>query len=238
MKRITSVLIAVLLGACTTAVGVVPFLVLANQDRDQLSLELEQANERAERAETEKSRIAEEANVKVQEANREIQRAQVILESFEEDQRLMAEAKRLAKPPSHELYRWQPIVSLYQEVKLAIPPKSEIISDTKEALAIRTERASDATFVKDDRWLAITPYHANDEQELLGALTTSTEISYIVQGHLLTGKKGVLENGQQTIVLKTRYAATSTHLIWMKDPGTLGRKEGFERLLGTLEFNS
>lgn len=237
MKRITSVLIAVLLGAITTGIGVVPFLVLANYDRNRLTSELDQTRAWAEQAESEKEALAKEANDKVEEANIEIQRAQMLLEAIEEDQRLMAEAERLSKPSSRELYRWESYVSLYQEVKISLPPKSVVSTDTKKSLTLTNEEAS-SELLGDARWLAITPYDLSLEQELFASFSTSTGVSYLINDHLLTGKRGSLKNGIEVMVLKARHAATSTHIIWIKDPGTLGSEKGFERLLGTLEFNS
>jgi hypothetical protein len=237
MKRITSVLIAVLLGAITTGIGVVPFLVLANHDRNRLTSELEETRSWAERAESEKERLAREANEKVEEANIEIQRAQMLLEQIEEDRRLTAEAKLLSRPSSRELPRWDSYVSLYQEVKFSIPPNSSVNADTKQSLTVTNEGAH-AELLGDARWLAITPYDPAREQELFGNVATSTGVSYLVDDYLLIGRRGSLKSGEDVMALTARHAATSTHIIWMKDPGTLGSGDGFERFLGTLEFNS
>jgi hypothetical protein len=235
MKRVTSVLIAVLLGAMATGVGIVPFLVLANQDRNRMASELEQAHKRAESAESEKNKIAKEANERVEEANAEVQRAEIVLQDIAEDQRLAAEAVRLSKPPPRDLYRWSSYISLYQEVNLFLPPDSSVSSDTKVSLTIVNEKKNNA--FEDARWLAITPYDPELERDLFASFGTSAGVSYIAGDRLLTGKRGTLKDGSEAMVLKARHAATSTHLIWIKDPGTLGR-DGFERILGTMEFNS
>jgi hypothetical protein len=235
MKRVTSVLIAVLLGAMATGIGIVPFLVLANQDRNRMASELEQAHERAEAAESEKNKIAEEANERVEEANAEVQRAQTILRDAAEDQRLTAEAVRLSKPPLRELYRWSSYISLHQGIKLSFPPESSVSSDTKASLTVVNDKKKNA--FEDARWLAITPYDPELERNLFSAFGTSTGVSYLAGEHLLTGKHGTLEDGSEAMALKARHAATSTHLIWIKDPGTLG-SDGLERILGTMEFNS
>jgi len=237
MKRITSVLIAVLLGAIATGIGIVPFLVLANVDRSRLTTELDQTRAWAEQAESEKETLAKEANAKVEEANIEIQRAQTLLEAIEEDRRLMANAKQLSRPSSRELNNWESYVSLYQEVKFSIPPKSTVNADTKNSLTVAREDGS-GELLGDTRWLAISPYDSTLEQEFFASFSTSTGVSYLINDHLLVGKKGSLKNGSEVMMLNVRYAATSTHIIWIKDPGTLGGGDKFERLLGTFEFNS
>ncbi len=237
MKRITSVLLAVSLGALATGIGVAPFLVLANQDRHRLTAELEETQAHAQQVEEEKERVAEDANQKVEEANAEIERAQQILGEVEEDQRLMAPAEQLSMPSKREISRWEAVVSLYQEVKLSIPEASEVVSDSTQALTI-AKRQSDDGQIADARWLAVTPYDVGTEGVLLNALATSTDVAYVVDDHLLKGRKGTLESGEEAMIIRVRYSATSTHLIWVKDPGTLGDENGFERLLGTLEFNS
>jgi hypothetical protein len=237
MKRITSVLLAVLLGAVAAGIGVAPFLVLANQDRHRLTTELEETQAHAQQVEAEKEQVAEDANKKVEEANAEIERAQQILGEVEEDQRLMADAERLSMPSGREIAKWESVISLYQEVKLSIPEPSEVVSDTSQALTIAKERSPDGQ-IADARWLAVTPYDAGTEAVLLNALATSTDVAYVVDDHLLKGKKGTLESGEEAMIIRVRYSATSTHLIWIKNPGTLGPDDGFERLLGTFEFNS
>ncbi|MBD3251819.1 hypothetical protein GF380_05220 [Candidatus Uhrbacteria bacterium] len=234
MKRITSVLIAVLLGAFTTGIGVVPFLVLANQDRAKLSSELKQTQQHAEQVEAEKEQIADHANKKVEEANIEIQRAQQLLEQMQEDQRLISDAQRLEPTPSRELYGWETVLSLYQEVTFSIPSNSVVLSDSKKALVVQSEDAKTAT---DARWLSISPYDSQQKAELLQAMGTSTAVSYLVDDVLLTGRVGELADGGEFLILEARQNATSSHLIWLNDPGTLGRGNGFERLLGTLRFN-
>jgi hypothetical protein len=237
MKRITSVLLAVLLGALATGIGVTPFFVLANKDRHRLATELEETQARTQQIEAEKEQVADNANKKVEEANAEIERAQQILEEVGEDQRLMVEAKRLSMPPRREIARWEPVISLYQEVKLSMPEPSEVVSDNTQALTISKEQSDDG-HIDDARWLAVTPYDTGTEAVLLNALATSTDIAYVVDDRLLKGRKGTLESGEEALIIRVRYSATSTHLIWIKDPGTLGREDGFERLLGTFEFNS
>ncbi|HWQ99306.1 MAG TPA: hypothetical protein VN397_00470 [Candidatus Methylomirabilis sp.] len=235
MRRVTSVLLAVLLGALATAIGMGVFLKLANDDRERLATEAAQAKAAADRAEQEKRRFADEANKKVEDANDEVAKAQRILQAVVEERELMATAKRLAVPSARELRGWQPVVSLPQGLGLSLPPGTTVESD--DARSLTSVKKTFADFLTDARWLSVTPYNARLERELDTALATSTNLSYVADGRLLLGRIGALTGANDRVaVLRVQESASSTHLIWIKDPGTLGGGNGFERLLGTLEF--
>src|SRR5512133_2568664 len=110
MKRFTSVLIAVILGAFATGIGTIPFLVLANQDRHRLDHELQSSKSLAAETEAEKRRIAEEANKKVEEANKEVQKAQSVILEAQEDEHLLAASERLIAPTIYERSKLYQIV--------------------------------------------------------------------------------------------------------------------------------
>ena len=235
MKRAAPILLAILLGAAATALGMGIFLKLANDDRTKLSQQIAQAQSEAAQALKDKQQIADEANQKVSDANTEVAKAQDVMKALEEEQRLLAEAKQLQKPPTRETRAWQPAVSLPLGISILLPPKTEVETNDGQALtAIKSSTTSSTT--NDVRWLSITPYNASSEMELNDALATSTDISYLINGRLLTGKVGQLTGDGDVAVFRVRQAASSTHLIWIKDPGTLGTGNGIERLLGTLEF--
>ncbi len=72
--------------------------------------------------------------------------------------------------------------------------------------------------------------------ELDASLATSTQRSYLINGRLVTGVTGVLANDGLIAIFQVHQAGSSTHLMWIKDPGTLGSGNGIERLLSTFEF--
>ncbi len=237
MKRVSPVLLAIVLGALTTGIGMGIVLKMANNDRTRLSAQASQARSAMERAEREKQQIADEANKKVEEANSEVAKAQRILEAVREERELMAKAKPLSKPSSRELRGWQPVVSLWQGVGLSLPPNTDVESNDASSLTAVKKGLSD--FLTDARWLSVTPYNDRLESELTDALATSSAMSYLVNGRLVLGKSGTLAGSRERVsVLRVQAAASSTHLIWIKDPGALGGVSGIERLLGTFEFQS
>jgi len=238
MKRATPVLLAILLGALASGIGVGIFLKFANDDRNRLASELEAARKTAEAAEADKEKLAREANEKVEEANAEVLHAQDVLNSLKEEQEQIVLAKTLRKPATYEIRGWKSVLSFHQEVGLFLPGSTEVEMDSGEALLAVKQSAKEGP-TQDTRWLSVTPYAPSAEAELTGSFTTSTSLSYLIDGRLVTGRKGaVRDTGEQMLVLRVRKDGESTHLIWIKDPGTLGSGNGFERLLSTFEFNS
>lgn len=237
MKRATPLILAILLGALAAGAGIGIFLKLANDDRHRLAAALEDARVTAEQAVKDKQAIANDANQKVEEANAEVAKAQRVVENIKEEQKLMLAAEKLTKPSSYLLRNWSHVVSLSQGIGLSLPPDTGIESDTSAALTAVMSGAN-AGVTEDRRWLSITPYDANREQEMLASFATSTNISYVVDGVLLTGKTGTMPGGVVTMVLRVRSSGVPTHLLWIKNPGTLGSGDGFKRLLSTLEFDS
>lgn len=238
MKRATPLLLAILLGALAAGIGFGVFLKLANDDRNHLSQALDEARAQAEQTLKDKQALADDANQKVEEANAEVAKAEQVVASMKEEQRLMLTAKKLAKPPGTLLRNWSHTVSLYQGVGFSIPPKTEIESDSSSALtAVRSDGG--ASLAADTRWLSVTPYEEKRESELLSSLATSTGFAYLIGGTLVTGREGVLAGTNEIMtVLRVRSSGTSSHLIWIKDPGTFGSGNGLERFLATFEFNS
>lgn len=235
MKRAAPVLLAILLGALATAIGMGVFLKLANEDRARLAGQINQAQQEAAQALKDKERIANEANQKVEAANDEVAKAQRVLQALEEEQLLLTRAVQLLKPPARDIRTWQQVVSFPLGVSLLLPPRTRTETNDNFSLTAIKDGVSTSTGA-DARWLSVTRYDAAREQELTAALSTSTVRSYLVNGRLLTGSVGALNGNGSLAVFRVRQTATSTHLLWIKDPGTLGIGNGIERLLGTLEF--
>lgn len=235
MKRATPIFFAILLGAAATAIGMGIFLKLANDDRARLGAEIGAARAEAMQALKEKERIANEANKKVAAANDEVTKAQGVLQALEEEQRLLASAKQLLKPPARDTRNWQSAISVPLGVSILVPPGTVIGTDDPQSLTA-AKRSTSSTTSFDTRWFSLT---RNDERaalELFDAIATGTARSYLVNGRLLIGKVGTLSTGGPLAVFRVRQAASSTHLLWIKNPGTLGYGDGIERLLGTMEF--
>jgi hypothetical protein len=236
MKRTVPILLAILLGAVATAVGMGVFLKLANDDRAKLGAQIETARAEAEAALRDKEQIASDANQKVQNANDEVAKAQKILQALEEERQLLADAKQLLKPSVRETRGWQTAISLPLGVSLLMPQRTDVqTNNAVEFVAIR-QGVSTSTGA-DPRWFSLTPYQERMEAEGIQSMTTSTPTSYLVNGRLLIGHVGTLSNREPFALFRVQQAATSTHLLWVKEsPGFFGSGNGLERFLGALEF--
>lgn len=233
----TSVIFAILLGGFAVGIGVVPFLVLANQDRDRLYDEIRTVNDHAEKTEAEKKKIAEEADAKVREANTEITRAQAILRETEEDQKLMLAAEKIEKPSSRTTNGWKSAVSLSQDAELLIPAKALVVKDNAKQLLVQlpSEKGNAHTSPFS---ISIEPYNEQRESSLLLTFASSSEIAYIANNRLLKGWTGFFsEMGERNpaMLLRIRNGATSTHTVLITAP-ELG-KTTFETILGTIQFH-
>jgi hypothetical protein len=231
MKRFTSVLIAVILGALATGIGTVPFLVLANQDRHRLDNELQSSKNLATQTEIEKQRIAEEANRKVEEANEEVQKAQMVILEAQEDARLLAESRRLEPPTTREKSKLNQVVSLYQGISLFLPTGYTVTQDEPSNFIIAEESKITSSTV---RVLYIQPYDETEEHRYINAFASSTHIALVAGGRLIKGIQGTLLDGSIAITAQIRSSAKTTHLIWMRDPA--GSITKLEKMLATIEY--
>jgi hypothetical protein len=238
MNRSSSVFLFVLLGAFAVGVAVVPFYVLANKDRHVLSTDLESAKAQAAKAESEKQRLADEANARVNDANAEVEKAQTLVASLKEEQQLMSTAVKLAKPGSKELLAWTAVVSVPQHVSVFVPKTAAIESDTGDALRFMTPPTSSDAYARGMIWFQVLPYDDVKEQELLAGVASSTDVAYVIDDQLVTGKKGIsYADGSAVYVLAHRLEGEKRELIYLKNISALG-KNGAERLLGTLAFGA
>lgn len=233
MKRFTSILVAVILGALATGVGTVPFLVLANQDRHRLDLELNRTKNLAAETEAEKRRIAEQANQKVKEANEEVQRAQSVILEAREDERLLAVSERLNPPPVYERSKWNSAISLTQGVSFSVPSSYSTTQDDTSGFILSRDIKQTAD-IQQLPLIFVEPYDAKKEMQHLNSFASSTDVYYVAGGRLLKGKQGILLDGSAAMALEVRASAKTTHLIWMRDPdGTLSL---LKKILSTIQY--
>jgi len=236
MRRFASIFSFILLGAFAVGVGVVPFYVLANRDRNVLSINLESAKARAERAEAEKQRIADDANARVRDANAEVDRAQKLVAALKEEQMIASEAVPLSRPGSREIVSWTAVVSIPQHASLMVPKASSIESDDGDALRIMTAPASSDPYARGELWFEILPYDAIREQEFLAGIASSTPVAFIANDRLLAGAKGIsVADGRPAYILIYRASGEKKRIVYLKDLDVLG-KNGAMRVLGTLSF--
>lgn len=218
MKRAYSVILGILLGAVAAGVGVGIFLKLANDDRTRLAEELDVTVQNAKLSREENQRLVEEANRKLTQANVEISKAQQLVASLEEERKQIAIATPLAAPASRAIRDWKSAVDLDLGVSIKYPADSAIEQNAATELTIARTVGTESA-----RWFSLTPYDTRLESEMLMAFTTSTPVSYVIQGHLVTGRKGTILDQRGTIyVLQIHSNGTTTHLLWIKDAVTPG----------------
>ncbi|MFH1078128.1 MAG: hypothetical protein V1745_02495 [Patescibacteria group bacterium] len=237
MRRATTVILCILLGAIASGVGIGVFLKLANDDRARLAKQLEEAVQASNVARQENQTAIEEANRKLSEASSEVGKAQALVKSLEEERDLLATAKPLLSPSPSALRGWSDVVAMDLGVSLKQPKGSDIQSNDKSALTLAMATAVEGV---DSRWFSLTAYDERLEQELLLSLATSTPVAYTVNGRILTGKQGALPNSDdQILILRVRKEGVITHLLWVRNPSANRRDaSGATDVLGTLRFAS
>lgn len=215
MNRRSSIFIGILLGALATGMGIGLFLKKANDDREVLALKIQATMQEASEAREENRRAIEEANKKLLVANTEVAKAQQIIKSLEEERKLLASATPLVEPSAKTVRGWTEVVAFGLGISLKQPLGSQIQTNDTSLVLIKSPEVPES----DSRWLSMSRYNSRLEQELISALATSTPVSYLVNGHILTGVRGSLDNQKEPIlVLRVRYGGEVSHLIWMRDP--------------------
>jgi len=237
MRRATTILIGILLGALATGLGTGIFLKKANDDRTRLAMEMQKTAQDAAESRLENAKAVEDANAKLNAANGEVAKAQALIKELREERDLAAKATALVPPPAKTVRGWTDIVSIAQNVSFKLPPVLKLESDdTAEQMTLVLK---DAT-VPDPRRVSFMPYDEPRERELLAAFTTSTALAYLADGRLLTGSRGLLAGSRDAIyVLRVRNAGTATHLVWLKTDAAKGLDDTvILTLLASLRFPS
>lgn len=217
MRRVSSVLLCILIGALAAGAGVYSFLYKANQDRERLASVALQAQEQSQTAIAQSAQTIEEANGKLAAANAEMSQAQLAIKKLQEERALILSATPLSAPSAKTLKTWKEALDIVLGVSLKFPPTSHVETNDEALLSLGrgATTSSDEASVK---WLSITPYTQVSETQLLADLASSTPVTYLVDGHVLVGVEGSLENSTDNVfVLRAEAQGTSTHLIWAQD---------------------
>lgn len=236
MRRFTSVILSILLGALAVAIGMGIFLRKANDDRARLADVAAQAQQESQQAKETSQNAIKNANGKLEAANQEISKAQEALKAMQEERDLLMTAEPLVPSAPRAMRSWEQALDLQLGVSLKYPADSAIETNDHTALTLATA-PSDRQAGDDGRWLSITPHETRLENELLNAFSTSTPVSYVVDGHLLIGRHGrLMGKAGETFVLRAQYGGQPTQLIWARDPS--GREDNTTLLnvFSTLSF--
>ena len=244
MRRAWSILLSVLLGAAVVGVGTGYFLHLANQDRQNLAKEAEQARMDALRAKQDQQTAIQEANLKLEQANQEVNKAQTAIKTLQLERELLDVAKTLTPASPSQTADWRLAVSTFQGLSLKYPFGSKVVQDSGTILAIAASSSSITSQSNDGPWLIVSPENPDAKESLLARLATSTDVAYLVDGALIYGREGFLADGanqNKAAVFEVLRNGTATHLIWAQTPPNqrTGRKVkliSIEDVISTFDF--
>jgi len=246
MKRAWSILLSVLLGALVVGIGTGYFLHLANKDRQLLALEAKEANDKALQIQQEHQKSIQEANLKLEQANEEVNKAQEALKALEQERALLPQAQPLMLLPAQSMQDWQLALSASLGIALRFPPGSAIQQDIENRLSVTASGTHAITSqATDGPWIDIMPFDKKSKDTLSARLTTSTPVTYFVNGHILHGTKGTLSDDakipSEAAVLEILQNGTTTHLVWIQTPPdqrTSRKAKPFtlQDVLATLDF--
>lgn len=225
MKRFSSVILSILLGAIAVGGGMFVFLDKANADRARLADIAAKSREDAKAAQEASQKTVEDANRKLADANAEIAKAQNVIKSLEEERKLMRNAVILEPPRSNAVKGWKQAIDIPLGVSCKFPPGHVVELNDAQALTISTTEGT-----PDGRWLSITPYDERLDSELRANFTTSTAVSYLVGGRLLMGARG-----EKFFVLRVQKDGRTSHLIWARVSAGMTEKTVLTAL-ATLDF--
>ena len=238
MRRFSSILLSILLGAIAVGASMGFFLNKANADRASLADIAAQAQSQAKEAQETREQAVSEANKKLDAANTEIKKAQSAITALKEERDLIAKATPLHEPTPRELRGWKQSIDLPLGVNITYPPNVEEISNDKSSLVLsKTSSSSTNSALLDLRWLSIQKYDESSEKALLSTLSSGiiTPLSYLINGHLLIGTQATLPGTQQMMfVAHVGKDGEKTHLVWAKIPTT--EQKNLQLALGTLDF--
>jgi len=239
MRRLAPILTSILIGALAVALGMGIYLHKANADRERLAQTAQDAERMAKEAQEQQATAIREANAKVEAASAEVAKAQTALRSLQEERDMIAVAKPLASPKPSLFRGWKEAVNLPLGASMKYPPTSQI--ETNDATALTLARAtveSDVLPSLDASWFSLSPWSESAEREFASHFTTSTPISYLVNGRLLIGRMGLLEGSQQSIFVFKIRAGSATFLVWARDPDAISEHKTLLQALSTLDFES
>ena len=228
MRRTSSILIAILAGALATGAGMTYFLKKANDDRERLAILAETTQQTAKDTEEKSQQAISDANKKVDDANAEVAKAQETVKALQDEHDRLAHATQLPPADPKLVKGWKDVVDATLGVSCKTPTTAAVDTNDATALAFSSEG---------DRWFSVTPYNDRLEKELLASTASTTEVSYLINGHLCSGWRGKTLNGTGDIVLlRAEENGTSTHLLWARTPNTAKGSDILQATLSSLTF--
>jgi hypothetical protein len=237
MRRFRSILLSILAGGIAVGIGMGIFLHLANVDRERLASIAEQAQTQSKEAQAARDAAVQEANQKLTTANAEIAKAENTVVTLQQERDTIANAHILTPPRPRTILGWKEAVDLDLQASCKFPPGNTVDANDRNGLIISRLASGSATSSTQDQWLSILPFDSQSETEMDGALTTSTQVSYVVDGYLLFGQMGQLPDARNEIyILRAQKDGIPTHLIRFKDSTTDTDGSLASNILSSLSF--
>lgn len=234
MRRSFGILLWILLGALASAVGIGAVLHASNVDRKQLTRELEAAKSQVATLQAQQSSLTQESNQRVADAAQQVADLQRQLQALSTLQSQFKTATRLVVPAPAQLRRWSEFASVAMGVSLRVPPGMQTQS-SDDGLFVSTRRIVKGTPIE-EQWFAFAPYRQEREQDIRSRLMNVTDVSYALGTRLLTGVRGTLLDGTQTLyLLSVQENASTTHLLWGKTTDGVNERMILDTL-ATLSF--
>lgn len=207
MSRPLSVIGYILLGALAAGIGTGFFLYKSNSDRASLVAASESARQRSEELAAASRKLADEANAKLDHASAEVRNAQELIKKYDEERVLLSKATPLSRTKLSA--NWKEWINIPLGYTLRLP--------------VGTGNAGNERFF-DFGWMKIEPYDADREALLRSQSSSTSEVVYFVDGHLLVGTRG------QNWVIRDQIGASSTMLLWANPGSAQGEKTLLESL--------
>ncbi len=218
MKKAWSIFLSVLLGALVVGIGTGYFLHLANKDRERLADEAMQAKQTAQQALEDRQRAVDEANAKLDEANQEVNKAQFTLQSMRLERDLLVKARPLSALPRSQ--SWPTAISTGLALSVRFPAGNAVTANDIYGLTVAASGTRMVNATATQPWLSVTPFDQKMREQYEARLASSTEVTYFVNGKILNGVSGILQdsNNISAAALSILTDGTSTQLIWIQDP--------------------
>ncbi|MFA5935649.1 MAG: hypothetical protein WC787_02245 [Patescibacteria group bacterium] len=214
MRRATTILLGILLGAIAAGLGIGFFLKMANDDRARLAEQVQETVRAATKAREENSQAIQDANIKLNASNQEVAKAQAMIKALQEERDLLAHAETLPVPSAKTVRGWSDTINVGLGVSIKLPPDATVSANSARELGVT--RGDD-----DALWLSVTPYLEKNDREYRSSLATSTAVSYLANSRLLTGYVGErFGYNEALLVLRAQQSGTSTHLVWVRLPSS------------------
>jgi len=212
MKKVLTIIGWILIGAIAAGIGTGFFLYQSNTDRAKLVAATEEAKRRSEELAQGSKKLAEEANTKLNTASEEIRSAQELIRQYDEEHALLAKADPLVRTRTSA--NWKEWINIPLGYTIRLP-------------ATFGNAGNELLF--DFDWLRIQPYDAGRESLWHAQASSTGDVVYFVDGHLLVGTRG------NTWILRDQSGASSTMLIWA-EPKNIQDERILLEALATLTF--